>query len=202
MAKQVDLPGLAISLKEIPSGSDKIAPSLRLQGEMRTLAKYLMQFDRIIVSQMRAKVVQFQTVMIGALGAVICLISFSLLLLYKKTVIPLLRLSVQTEDPDILINGFSRDDDACMEIAQFTNSINDLFTGINTKYGPDTPPRANDEHLSTIINESTNLSNGIINYAQLLSDSYREVEIGPEETKIVQHIIDAAERIAQINKEI
>ncbi len=202
MAKQVDLPGLAISLKEIPSSSDKVAPSLRLQGEMRTLAEYLMQFDRIIVSQMRAKVVQFQTVMIGALGAVICLISFSLLLLYKKTVIPLLRLSVQTENPDILINGFSRDDDACMEIAQFTDSINDLFTGINTRSGSDNTPRFHDERLSTIINESTNLSNGIINYAQLLSDSYREVEIGPEETKIVRHIIDAAERIAQINKEI
>jgi hypothetical protein len=202
LAKQVDLPGLAISLKKIPSSSDKVAPSLRLQGEMRTLAEYLMQFDRIIVSQMRAKVVQFQTVMIGALGAVICLISFSLLLLYKKTVIPLLRLSVQTEDPDILSNGFSRDDDACMEITRFTDSINDLFSEINAKAGAESNSRLHDEQLSTIINESTNLSNGIINYAQLLSDSYREVEIGPEETKIVQHIIDAAERIAQINKEI
>lgn len=202
MAKQVDLPGLAISLKKIPSSNDKVAPSLRLQGEMRTLAEYLMQFDRIIVSQMRAKVVQFQTVMIGALGAVICLISFSLLLLYKKTVIPLLRLAMQTEDPDILINGFSRDDDACMEIARFTDSINDLFSEIDAKAGAESNSRLHDEQLSTIINESTNLSNGIINYAQLLSDSYREVEIGPEETKIVQHIIDAAERIAQINKEI
>ncbi len=202
LAKQVDLPGLAISLKKIPPSSDKVAPSLRLQGEMRTLAEYLMQFDRIIVSQMRAKVVQFQTVMIGALGAVICLISFSLLLLYKKTVIPLLRLSVQTEDPDILSNGFSSDDDACMEIARFTDSINDLFAEINAKSGAKSNSRLHDEQLSTIINESTNLSNGIINYAQLLSDSYREVEIGPEETKIVQHIIDAAERIAQINKEI
>jgi len=202
LAKQVDLPGLAISLKKIPPSSDKVAPSLRLQGEMRTLAEYLMQFDRIIVSQMRAKVVQFQTVMIGALGAVICLISFSLLLLYKKTVIPLLRLSVQTEDPDILSNGFSSDDDACMEIARFIDSINDLFAEINAKSGAKSNSRLHDEQLSTIINESTNLSNGIINYAQLLSDSYREVEIGPEETKIVQHIIDAAERIAQINKEI
>ncbi|MBW1750062.1 MAG: hypothetical protein JRJ37_05080, partial [Deltaproteobacteria bacterium] len=104
MARQVDLSGLAISSKEIVSASDKVAHSLSLQDKMRSLAEYLMQFDRIIVSQMRAKVVQFQTVMIGALGGVICLISFSLLLLYKKAMIPLLRLTEQAEDPEVFNN--------------------------------------------------------------------------------------------------
>jgi len=202
MAKQVDLSGLAISSKEIVSSSDKVAHSLSLQNKMRSLAEYLMQFDRIIVSQMRAKVVQFQTVMIGALGAVVCLISFSLLLLYKKTMIPLLRLTEQAEDPEVFVNGFSYDDDACMEVTVFTDSVNNL---LRKRIGdPETEKNAqhHTEHLATIINESTNLSNGIINYAQLLTDSYREVEIGTEETRILQNIIDAAERIALLNKEI
>lgn len=202
MAKQVDLSGLAISSKEIVSASDKVAHSLSLQDKMRSLAEYLMQFDRIIVSQMRAKVVQFQTVMIGALGGVICLISFSLLLLYNKAMIPLLHLTEQAEDPEVFNNGFSYDNDACTEVAVFTDSINDVLRRKIEDPETEENVKQKNEQLATIINESTNLSNGIINYAQLLTDSYREVEIGTEETRILQNIIDAAERIALLNKEI
>ncbi|MBC8317264.1 MAG: hypothetical protein H8E41_05120 [Desulfobulbaceae bacterium] len=200
MAKQVDLSGLAILAKDILSSDDKAAYSLGLQHKMRTLAEYLMQFDRIIVSQIRAEVVQFQTVMIGALGTVICLISFSLLILYKKTMIPLLRLAEQTEDPDVLVNGFSYDNNACAEVALLIDSVNNLLKMNNDILEAEGEKRSHSEQFSTIINESTNLSNGIINYAQLLADTYREVEIGAEETKILQNIIDAAQRISQLNK--
>ncbi len=202
LAKQVDLSGLSIASEEISSSDDKIAHSLRLQEKMRTLAGYLMQFDRIIVSQMKAKVVQFQTVMIGVLGAVICLISFSLIFLYKKTMHPLLHLTVQAEDPEILINGFSYDNSTCTEIALLADSVNNVFMKSSTNSVADSNFQINNEEFPEIINEINNLSNGIINYAQLLSDSYREVEIGQEETKILQNIIDTAEQIAQLNKEI
>jgi len=190
MAKQVDLSGLSISSKGISSSDDKVAHSLRLQKEMRTLADYLMQFDRIIVGQMKAEVVQFQTVMIGILGSVICLISFSLIFLYKKTMLPLLHLTVQAEDPGILANGFIYDNKTCTEIALLADSINNLLIKSTTDSGSDANLHLDNEELSLIINEIKNLSNGIINYAQLLSDSYREVEIGPEETRILQNIID------------
>ena len=202
MAKQVDLSGLSILSKEIPSSSSKVADSLRLQKKMRALADYLMQFDRIIVSQMRTKVVQFQTVMIGILGAVICLISFSLIFLYKKTMLPLLHLTAQAGDPEILVKGFSYDNNTCSEIALLTDSVNSLFTRNGSNSVPEKNLHLHSEEFSIIINEINNLSNVIINYAQLLSDSYREVGIGAEETKTLQHIIDAAERIAQLNKEI
>lgn len=202
MAKQVDLSGLAIALKELLTSKDKTVDSLNLQNRMRILSEYLMQFDRIIVSQMRSKVVQFQTVMIGALGAVICLISFSLLFLYKKTMVPLLDIIQQTEDPDVLVSGISHNKEACSEIAMFIEAINDLLkeSGSQSEKNSNQQPRT--EQLEAIINESNNLSNGIINYAQLLADSYREVGIGKEETKILQNIIQAAERVAQLNKEI
>lgn len=202
MAKQVDLSGLAISSKEILSSSDKITQSRNLQDKMRKLAGYLMQFDRIIVSQMRAKVVQFQTMMIGALGAVICLISFSLLFLYKKTMMPMLQIAQQTKDPEVLLSGFRYDKNTCIEVALFADAVNDLLqkSTNHSKVEPD--KQLHSEQLATTINESTNLSNGIMNYAQLLTDSYREVGMGSEETKILQNIIAAAERIAQLNKEI
>lgn len=202
MARQIDLSGLAISTKEILSSSDKLSHSLVLQGKMRTLAEYLLQFDRIIVSQMRAKLIQFQTVMIGALGAVICLISFSLLILYKNGMTPLLQLTSQTEDPDILTNGLHYSNDTSTEVAQFVDSINSLLT--QTMENPESGQRSDEfrEELASLINESNNLSNGIINYAQLLKDSYREVEMGREESKILQNIIEAAERIAELHKKI
>jgi hypothetical protein len=201
MAKQVDLAGLAIASQEILTSKDKVAHSLALQQKMRALAEYLVQFDRVIVSQMRAKVVQFQTVMIGALGAVICLISFSLLFFYKKTMAPMLRIAKQTEAPDILETGFSFDDDACTEVVLFTETVNELLKKC-TDNAADSSGQSPKEQFATLLNESTNLSNGIINYAQLLTDSYREVGIGREEMKILQSIIDAAERIARLNKEI
>lgn len=202
MARQVDISGLAITSKAILSSTNKIAQSLVLQHKMRTLAEYLLQFDRIIVSQMRAKVVGFQTVMIGALGAIICMISFSLILLYKKALIPLLQLREQAANPDVLSNGFHYDNDTCTEISIFVDSVNSLLEQVNENSTVQHDANTLSDKLATIINESNNLSNGIINYAQLLKDSYREVEMGGEERTILQNIIDAAERIALLNKEI
>ncbi len=202
MAKQIDLSGMAISVKNISSASDKVAQSLSLQNKMRTLAEYLIQFDRIIVSHMRSRVVQFQAVMIGALGAVICLISFSLILIYKKTMLPILRLTKQVEDSTLLVNGFAKDPDACSEIAFFSDSLNELLIANTDKLEIVKHETVENKFLSKLINESTNLSNGIINYAQLLLDTYKEAGIGGEETKILHDIIDAAERIALLNKEI
>ncbi len=203
MARQLDLSGLAIASREIPSSNDKTAYSLDLQNKMRMLAEYLMHLDRIIVSQARAKVLQFQTVMIGALGAVICLLSFSLLFLYKRTMAPLFHMASQAGDPAVLTRGFTCSSGACSEIAEVIEAVNTLLpTGERNQLAATHTEPAKNERLAIIINESNNLSNGIINYAQLLADSYREVGIGAEETKILQNIIDAAERVAQLNKKI
>ena len=202
MAKQVDLSGLAIFAREIVSEGDKTAQSLSLQKKMRRLSEYLMQFDRIIVSQMRAKVVQFQTAMIGALGAVICLISFYLLILYKKIIFPLIRLSEQTKEDEVLSNGFAYDNDSFSELVHFADFVNSIIEKNSQNREDNILPLCQNEEISSLINESTNLSNGIINYAQLLFDSCEETGGGTEEKEILRNIITAAERIAQLNKEI
>ncbi len=202
MAKQIDLTSLAISSKEVLAANDKMQHSLLLQKKMRNLADYLMKFDRIVVSQMRAKVVRFQTIMIGAMGAVICMISFSLILLYKKTVLPLLSLARQSKDENIFENGFSYSPKACVEVADFTDSVNILLHKCSEIPADDIDRAQYFKELAGIINESTNLSNGIINYSQLLLDAYQEIEAGQEEMKILHNIIEAAERIAEINREM
>ncbi|MDO8947677.1 MAG: hypothetical protein Q7U88_11030 [Desulfocapsaceae bacterium] len=202
MAKQVDLSGLAISTKNSIAAEDKIAHSLNLQRQMRQLADYLLRFDRIIVSQMRAKVVHFQTIMIGALGTIICIISFSLILLYQKTVLPLIHLSEQAREDDILTTGFSYSSETCTEIAELTDTVNKLLQQPHSEQREDSSPKKHDEKLAAIINEGTNLSNGIINYAQLLSDSFQETTVTVEEKDILNKIIIAGERVAEILKKI
>lgn len=202
MAKQVDLPGLAISSQNIIAAGDKISYSLNLQRQMRTLADYLLQFDRIIVSQMRAKVIHFQTIMIGALGTIICIITFSLILLYQKTLLPLIHLSKQARDDGILATGLTYSPDTCTEIADLAEAVNGLLLHSQSGNGERAPYQKHDEQLAAIINEGTNLSNGIINYAQLLSDSFQENTVTVEEKDILTRIISAGERIAAILKKI
>ena len=104
--------------------------------------------------------------------------------LYKKAMIPLLHLTEQTVYPQVLTEGLSYDNDTCIEIATFTDSVNSLLKRMNENPSQETNSLGHSEQLATLINESNNLSNGIINYAQLLKDSYREAEIGGEETEI------------------
>lgn len=202
MAKQVDLSGLAISSKNIIAAEDKVTYSLNLQRQMRTLADYLQQFDRIIVSQMRAKLVHFQTIMIGALGSIICIISFSLILLYQKTLLPLVYLSEQAKEENILTNGFNYSTDSSAEIAELAEAVNKLLQHRQPENSTNDSSKKYNEQLAAIINEGTNLSNGIINYAQLLSDSFQDTTINMEEKNILTKIISAGERIATILKKI
>ena len=201
MAKHADLSELAIFAKEIFISGDKVSQGLILQNKMRSLAEYMLKFDKIIVSQMRAKVVRFQAMMIGALGAVICLISFCLIFLYRKTMLPLLHLTRQAKEAGIIEDGLSYELEACSEISFFISAINSLLTRSGAHQQTEEEWQQNNEQFVENINTSNNLANGIINYAQLLTDSYREVEIGAEETKILQNIIDTAEQIALLNKE-
>lgn len=200
LAKNADIGGIAILAKELSITGRQLEKSLQLQDKMRSLSEYLIRFDRIIVSQMRSKVIQFQTVMIGSLAIIICLISFSLTLFYKKTMLPLFRLQQKIEDPELENADLEPDPSACSELQAFTASVNDFLH--RSRDNADSPQNTFDldEKLGKLLNESTNLANGIINYAQLLADTYREVEIGSEETKILQSIIGDAERIGRLNK--
>lgn len=202
MAKQVDISGLAISSKNIMGAEDKVAYSLNLQRQMRTLADYLLQFDRIIVSQMRAKVVRFQTIMIGALGSIICIISFSLILLYRKAITPLVQLSAQAQDEDHLAHGLSYGPNTCIEIVELTTAVNDVLYHHQTLGIPSESSKKHDAQQAALINEGTNLSNGIINYAQLLSDGCGDQAEHVEEQQILAKMITAGERIAEILKKI
>ena len=200
LAKNADIDGIAILAKELSIGNRQTEKSLQLQDKMRNLSSYLIRFDRIIVSQMRSKVVEFQTLMIGFLAIIICLISFSLTLFYKKTIVPLFHLKQQLDTFDTEDVQLVSDPGICIELQEFTTSVNDLLSRTDSVTRSAADLTDLDERVGKLLNESTNLANGIINYAQLLTDTYREVEMGSEETKILQSIMNDAERIGRLNK--
>lgn len=202
LAKHADPAGLAIIAKEIANTTDKLSYGLMLQGRMRSLSDYLIRFDRIIVSQMRAKVIQFQNIMIGVLAAIVSLVSFLMIFLFNKTVTPLALLSQQSQNEDIESTGLTISDNKCSELVHFTAAMNALIEKKVAKSSEKLIIQNGDNGFAELFNESTNLSNGIINYTQLLADSYREVEMGAEEIAILGNIMENAERIAKLNKTV
>ncbi len=68
LVDKIDLTGLAILLRQVITGSDKVKRSMQVQEQLRSMSDFLLQYDRIIVGEAREQIVNFQRVVIGALG--------------------------------------------------------------------------------------------------------------------------------------
>jgi hypothetical protein len=196
LVDRIDLTGLAILLRQQDSGADRQERSRKLQEQLRSISDYLLHYDRIIVGQARERIVNFQMVVIGALGLIISLASLSLILLYRNTVSPLLRLSRQVLESDIAESGIDLGQPVAREVADLAAAIDQLArrsrdtgqTGTNGSYA--------EALLAEAVNETTNRLNGMINYAQLLYDSADQASLTREHKEMLQKIIDGGARIA------
>ncbi len=200
MVNRIDLTEIAILAKDLVNQADKAKASLNLQTQMRGIGEYLLRFDRVIVGQMKAKVVHFQTIVIGILGVVLSMVTFTLLLLYKKTIRPLSSLTEQIKKPSVVKQGITPVENDSVEIAELRTAMNNIIETSQTTGSveqQDSDPEANDR-FAGVINAITNLLNGIINYAQLLDDSFDQQQEKKEEKKMIQSIISYAERISAI----
>jgi len=195
MADKIDLTGLAIAVRKLSLDEADTQTRLQLQQELRHLAENLYKIDRVISRQIRDSVISFQLSIIGAMGILISCTSFLLIILYRKAIRPLFELTSDVEAGEIegKIN-LQATAEAGSEITTLVERFNQLLAeaGRNNEFvekgGKD------GELLSTIINETTNGLNGMINYAQLLLES--EVEIGSAQRQMLQQIIDNGERVA------
>jgi len=197
MADNIDLSGLAISLRKIDGEKNQTEAGLKLQEEMRLISESLIKVDRIISGQIRESVVSFQLSFIGVMGVLISCASFILIALYRKAVKPLLDLSEQAAEGSIEETGFICQQEAGSEIVQFIASVNELLERI-PQPGDLGPANIlhNGEIVSTTINETANSLNGILNYAQLLLESDSENQLDEEQRQMLEKIIDNGERIA------
>lgn len=200
LVDKVDLTGLTILLRQVAFNDKNGERARKLQEQLRSISDYLIQFDRIIVGQARERIVNFQLVIIGALGLIISLASISLVLLYRNTINPLLALSRQLQGMD----GISKENPVRLsppvvdEIAQLVGDIQRLAAqrgDENSRAVSATEQKARGL-LAEAVNETTNRLNGIINYAQLLSDSADQEQLTEEQRQILRKIINGSVDIA------
>ncbi len=198
LVDKIDLTGLAILLRRVISDSEKETRRKELQERLRAISDYLIHYDRIIVSQARERIVNFQMVIIGALGLIISLASLSLILLYRNTVSPLLLLSSQVQSEAFLQDGIVLNQPVAKEVSDLAEAIGQLalyssIDGVTIEQNG-TEVKA---LLAETVNETTNRLNGIINYAQLLSDSADQLGMAEDQKEMLQKIIDSGVNIAR-----
>ena len=196
LVDKIDLTGLAILLRQVINDSDKVKRSKQLQEQLRSISDFLLQYDRIIVGQARERIVNFQMVVIGALGLIISLASFSLILLYRNTVSPLLQLSRQMQSDTFEPNTIKLVQPVAKEVADLALAIEHLALQPFNRFESEQNGRDVEALLAETVNETTNGLNGIINYAQLLYDSSDQLQLTEEQMVMLQKIIDSGVHIA------
>lgn len=196
LVDKIDLTGLAILVRQQNGSTDRLERSKKLQGQLRAISDYLLQYDRIIAGQARERIVNFQMVVIGALGLIISLASLSLILLYRNTVSPLLKLSQQVLSPGSVESGIQLTPPVAREVADLAAAVEQLARRSPDHGQTESNNRYVEALLAEAVNETTNRLNGIINYAQLLYDSSGQTGLSEEQRAMLQKIIDGGARIA------
>lgn len=197
LVDKIDLAGIIISLRKSMHGESDTRQSTMLQEQMRAIADHLLQYDRIIASQARGRILNFQMVIIGALGLIISLASFSLNKLYKNTVLPLLQVAELLRVEGKLSQEAAFGPEVSSEIADVIDGVKALSATreVAGDRGGEEVSGFEQAMLAGVINETTNQLNGIINYAQLLADDDSPSR-SSQERELLQKIIDSGTSIA------
>lgn len=197
MVDKVDLAGIIISVRRLLNGEGGVQQSKVLQEQMRAIADHLLQYDRIIASQARGRLLNFQMVIIGAMGLIISLASISLNKLYRNTVVPLLRISNQLQTAGQLPQEMDYGLDISREVSDLIEEIRLLSARSQEMGEPPETSRSGLQHalFAEKVNETTNQLNGIINYAQILADDDSR-SLSEQERELLQKIIDSGVSIA------
>jgi hypothetical protein len=198
--QDLDLERAVINLKSLAEDPEDTALTKTIIGQLRQINKQFLQFDRIIISEMRNGVMQYQKRALILMGLIIALTCFTLLILYQKSVKPLLYLTSQvnkTLDGEDFV-AIAEDKNSSAEFKELIDSLNQLLQSRQEDNAPNLTNNQREAEFSAIVNEVTNGLNGIINYSQLLADYCEAEDIGEEQKEILQKIINAGEKSAAI----
>lgn len=198
--QDLDLERVVVNLKSLAEDPEDTALTKTIIGQLRQINKQFLQFDRIIISEMRNGVMQYQKRALILMGLIIALTCFTLLILYQKSVKPLLYLTSQVnktlEGEDFV--AIAEDKNSSAEFKELIDSLNQLLQSRQEDNAPNLTNNQREAEFSAIVNEVTNGLNGIINYSQLLADYCEAEDIGEEQKEILQKIINAGEKSAAI----
>lgn len=196
--QELDLGRVVINLRNLaenPANDDLI---LKVISQLRQMNKQFLQFDRIVVNDMRNRVMQYQKRALVLMGMIIFLTCFSLIILYLKSVKPLIDLASQSEQA--LRDGtplkLEKEEKSSMEVRALLTAFNHLLQKPKEERPDDLTYSRRETEFSAIINEATNRLNGIINYSQLLADYCEAENVGGEQKQILRKIIQNGEECA------
>ncbi len=196
LINQVDLAGIALLARKVAEDPQDRETALQLHVQLRTLSDNLMQFDRVLSSQMKTRLVRFQGLAIGALTFMIASVSLLVLFLYQKALIPLISIARYLEEPNPQ-EPLAVDPKSCKEIADLTRQVN-LMIAEGAYVATHGGQGKGVFNLSP--KELNNLSNyltGIINYTQLLIDQSVEVD-DQESLELLRKVLETGERMSLI----
>ncbi len=202
LVNKIDIAGMVIAIRRIV-GKMSFEPESRVvQEDMRTIADHLLKYDRIIVGQARARMVNLQLVIIGCMGLFISIVSFSLILLYRNSIQPLLHLTKQLQHQDSKLEDIQPVAGASREIVALAEAIKTAgIKGRGLAQEQQAASQADYALLAETVNETTNQLNGIINYAQILADS-EDGELSADQKELLGKIMETGGDIARSWKKI
>ena len=196
LINQVDLPGMALLARKVALDPEDSKTVLQLHDQLRSLADNLMQFDRVLTSQMKTRLIRFQGLAIGALTLIIASVSLLVLFLYQKALMPLITLDQYLQQTN-LHDPLPVDPKACREIAELTEKINELILEGVYSASRSEDGRGRFSFSPQELNSLSNALNGIMNYTQLLLDE-SEKNQDEELLKLLFKIRDASEKMGSI----
>lgn len=196
LINQVDIPGLSVLTEELAGNPGDTEIVLQLHDKLRILADNLMQFDRVLASQMRTRLIHFQGIAIGALTFIIAGVSLLVLFLHQKALVPLMNIAKYLQQPN-LRDPLPADPKSCREIAELTEHINMMIA--EGAYAASHSEEGNGRFSFTPgeLNRLSNHLTGIINFTQLLLDEGQRN--GDEESlDMLSKVRDNGERMGSI----
>lgn len=198
--KDLDLEIVVVNLKKLAALPDNEKLKLTILNQLRQINNQFLKFDRIVIGEMKTRVMHHQKSALILMGFIVALTCFSLIILYQKSVTPLLELANQAkraQDDDertLLTAGINSSE----ELSSLVSSFNQLLNSSEKKNLSTQPDKGEEAALSAMVNEVVNGLNGIINYSQLLKDYCESEQIGDEQKEVLSKIIQTAEKSAGI----
>jgi len=198
--RDLDLGRVIVNLRTLAEKPESDELTMQTMRQLRHINKQFLQFDRIVVNEMRSRVMNFQKTALIIMGAIISLACFGLVVLYLKSVKPLTAISARAEQA--LRDGRPLNMDisgkACVEVRSLLSAMNHLAQSASENGHDSLANSRREAEISTVINEATNRINGIINYAQLLMDSQAMAANEVDQQEILAKIIKHGEQCAVI----
>jgi len=196
--QNIDLEQMVINLKNLSENLDNQPLILTILTQLRQINKQFLQFDRIVIAEMRNRVMQYQKRALILMGLIITLTCFTLLILYQKSVKPMLDLTIHAEQAlsDEKFTGFAPEKNSSEEVKALIGSFNQLLQPHRENGSFGLTENQREMNFAAIINEVTNGLNGIINYSQLLVDSSENRKMSDDQKHILDKIIAEGEGVA------